>query len=79
MLITDVTGVMLIPGNQGNDCPGNGTNPNIECCCDECDYMLCCYHAMPVNLCNECKDYNCPRAAKREDTELPGEVSMVRR
>ena len=39
-MIVDVTGVVLIPGNQGRDCPGNGNQPNIECCCDECDYML---------------------------------------
>ena len=45
--IIDVTGVELTPGNP-DECLGNGEhfdkygNP-IECCCDECDYlMLCC-------------------------------------
>ena len=38
----DVTGVELRPGNGGKDCPGNGEDPQIECCCDECDYMLDC-------------------------------------
>ena len=42
-VIIDVTGIILMPGNQGKDCPGNGANPAIECCCDECDYMLCCF------------------------------------
>ena len=38
-MIIDVTGTILIPGNCGSDCPGcSGWN----CCCDECDYMLCC-------------------------------------
>ena len=46
-LIIDVTGIELIPGNLGTDCPGNGEHINengelIECCCDECDYLLDC-------------------------------------
>ena len=40
--------VSLIPGNRGKDCPGNGSHFDkygnlIECCCDECDFMLCCF------------------------------------
>ena len=42
-VIIDVTGIILMPGNQGKDCPGNGANPAIECCCDECDYYLYCF------------------------------------
>ena len=42
-MIVDVTGVPLIPGNGGKDCPGNGKNPEYECCCDECDYMMVCF------------------------------------
>ena len=46
-MIIDVTGIELIPGNLGADCPGNGEHINengelIECCCDECDYLLDC-------------------------------------
>lgn len=46
-MITDITGTQLIPGNGGEDCPGNGEhydeNGNlIECCCDECDYLQYC-------------------------------------
>lgn len=41
----DITGIELIPGNGGKDCPGNGehTDENgnlIECCCDECDFAI---------------------------------------
>jgi hypothetical protein len=42
-MIIDVTGTKLIPGNHGKDCPGNGEHEGIECCCDECNYMLCCF------------------------------------
>ncbi len=41
-MIRDITGTVLIPGNRGWDCPGNGLHPGAECCCDECDYFLCC-------------------------------------
>ncbi len=44
-MIIDITGVVLTPGNFGKDCFGNGEHIDekgnlIECCCDECDYML---------------------------------------
>ena len=42
-MIIDISGTVLIPGNKGMDCPGNGLNPDVECCCNECDYMLCCF------------------------------------
>ncbi len=47
-IIIDVTGTILTPGNHGKDCLGNGEHYNkkgklIECCCDECDYMLICF------------------------------------
>ena len=63
-MIIDVTGVQLIPGNGGADCPGNGERVGdngkiIECCCDECDYMLCCYEDMP---CADCVDPDCPHS-----------------
>ena len=46
-LIIDGTGTILTPGDEGRNCRGNGTHYNwrnkvIECCCDECDYMMCC-------------------------------------
>ena len=41
------TDPVLVPGNGGWDCPGNGLTEEIECCCDECDYMLCCMEEPP--------------------------------
>ena len=58
-MIIDETGVILIPGNGGKDCPGNGTDPTGACCCDECDYMMCYYTEQD---CDVCGDENCPRA-----------------
>lgn len=65
-MITDVTGITLRPGNGGRDCPGNGTHLNpqgetIECCCNECDYLLCC---AGIIQCNGCLDKNCPNSRK---------------
>ena len=65
-MIADPTGVMLVPGNHGKDCPGNGQHTDdagnaLECCCDECDYWQCCAEdASP--LCHFCHDAVCPRA-----------------
>jgi hypothetical protein len=44
--IYDVTGVLLSPGKP-EECLGNGTHVDengepIECCCDECDYLMLC-------------------------------------
>lgn len=59
-MLRDVTGYSLIPGNQGKDCPANGTNPEVECCCDECDYLLCCVDERFPDVCDDCKDADCP-------------------
>ena len=37
------TGMLLKPGFLGKDCPGNGMQPGVECCCDECDHFLTCF------------------------------------
>ena len=58
-MIVDITGVVLLPGNRGKDCPGNGKQN--ECCCDECDYMLCCFGNTELS-CESCHDQDCPRA-----------------
>jgi len=44
--IVDITGVELTPGDP-DMCLGNGKHVDengepIECCCDECDYLLLC-------------------------------------
>lgn len=49
--IIDVTGVELTPGKP-KECLGNGEhfdeNGNeIECCCDECDYLMLCLENDP--------------------------------
>lgn len=63
-MIMDITGIELTPGNNGEDCKGNGKhyddNGNlIECCCDECDYLICCMSE--TSNCDECTDAECIR------------------
>ena len=62
-MIMDVTGVELTPGKGGVDCLGNGRHVGadgapIPCCCDECDYLMCCCGMCD---CAECDDEECPR------------------
>ena len=64
-MLIDVTGITLTPGNMGKDCLGNGEHFDdignlIECLCDECDYMLCCF-GMQTD-CDTCNDRDCPQA-----------------
>lgn len=66
-MIVDITGIVLVPGNGGAFCPGNGEGKDalenlIECCCDECDYLLCCTEETD---CVSCRDANCPHAKKK--------------
>ncbi len=61
-MLIDVTGVIIVSGNNGKDCPGNGEHTDraghlISCCCDECDYMMCC---LP-NACKNCTNEACPK------------------
>ena len=65
-MITDVSGVVLFPGNNGKDCLGNGEHYDkngklIPICCDECNYFLCC---IGETNCEKCKDKDCPRKLK---------------
>lgn len=64
MIIDEYTGIELVPGNNGEDCYGNGLHIDddgrlIECCCNECNYGLCCVDDMCVN-CTIPKS-ECPR------------------
>ena len=66
-MILDVAGVELMPGNGGQDCPGNGRSCDergnlIEPCCDECDYMMCCFFPHADASCEQCMDALCPWA-----------------
>ncbi|MBQ4612711.1 MAG: hypothetical protein IJB26_04105 [Clostridia bacterium] len=69
-MIIDVTGTVLTPGNEGKDCLGNGLHfdkngARIECCCDECDYAVCCYDPSLWDVpCEECDDIYCPRSQR---------------
>lgn len=60
-MIIDISGTVLTPGNLGEDCLGNGKHMGIECCCNECDYLLCCLETHTDALCLSCKDPDCPR------------------
>lgn len=42
-ILDPTTGTMLQPSYHGQDCPGNGAHPDVECCCDECDYLMACW------------------------------------
>ncbi len=64
-MIVDVTGIVLIPGNGGKDCPGNGLVAGVECACDECGYLLCCLDEHDEADCQVCGDRECPRAVRR--------------
>lgn len=62
-MIKDISGIFLTPGNYGKDCLGNGEHFDnfgklINCCCDECDYLICCLFE---TNCIECIDSDCPR------------------
>lgn len=62
-MIVDVSGIILTPGDSGKNCMGNGEHFNedgnlIECCCDECDYLLCCAYKSD---CEKCSDNRCPK------------------
>ena len=61
-MIVDVTGTILVPGNGGRNCPGNGEDDPMNCCCDECDYMMCCFEMEDDHLCLVCEDRYCPRS-----------------
>ncbi len=65
-MIIDVTGTELTPGNGGVDCLGNGhlfdaSGVAIKCCCDECDYLICCSCDNWQQKCDQCHDRWCPR------------------
>lgn len=71
-MIIDVTGIVLTPGNMGEFCAGNGKHFNddgklIECCCDECDYLMCCTDMHNNKECLECRAINCPNCANTTD------------
>ena len=64
-LIIDVTGTILTPGNEGRGCRGNGEHYSlfgnlIDCCCDGCDYMMCCFDDYCYEGHDTCRADGCP-------------------
>ena len=69
-MIRDVTGTKLTPGNFVKDCLGDGRHfdkkgKRIECCCNECGYLLCCTEEDFEKACGECVDLRCPRCKNK--------------
>ena len=63
--------IELMPGNEGKECPGNGTVPGIECQCDECDYLMCCTPEYSIGSCEECNLWDCPRKQNKNCKDFP--------
>ncbi len=60
-MIVDITGIELTPGDNGEYCLGNGEHLDesgnfIECCCDECGYLMCCLEEHDSDECKKCTD-----------------------
>ena len=73
IMIIDITGIELTPGNLGNNCNGNGKHKDaqgnpIECCCDQCDYLLCC--TSENSDCKNCMDEYCLLANQAESSKI---------
>lgn len=83
-MIIDVTGIKLTPGNHGRDCLGNGLYVDekgitIECCCDECDYMRCCFENPAMKDCGVCNDRECPHSKYNLEGESTGAECHLKR
>lgn len=76
-MITDITGITLIPGNLGKDCAWNGERNGIECCCEECDYLVCCMGNPDSLDCKDCDSTEYPRCARGSDDDIGLELIKV--
>ncbi len=73
-IYVDITGVILTPGNCGKDCRGNGKHTTIfgeeiECCCDECAYMMDCLFNPSYDKCSKCREEDCPYFNADDESE----------
>ena len=62
-------GFEYVPGNGGKDCPGDGRHRDkrgkiIECCCDECDFLICCLEGSSCDNCEIDCEYNVSKDKK---------------
>ncbi len=69
-MIKDVTGIKLTPGNLGKDCLGDGRHFDkkgnlIECCCDGCNFYMCCVEEHNENDCKTCGYFYCSRVKNK--------------
>lgn len=55
-MMIDIAENKLTPGDFGKGCSGNGEHKDIECCCDECDYLMCCIDENYLQGCKCCQD-----------------------
>ena len=46
--VIDVTGIELTPG-EPTVCLGN-EKQGFECCCDECNYLIRCFHEFDIKI-----------------------------
>lgn len=67
IILIDITGTEIIPGNLGKDCFGNGKYfdeyGEMIFCCEECDYFMCCFPPAGTQGCAGCTDVYCPKYA----------------
>ena len=63
-IFIDPTGTVLTPSFHGENCAGNGEQSGSICCCDECDYMLCCIQEITKEKCKKCDVIDCPNIIK---------------
>lgn len=63
--------IEIMPGNEGRDCPGNGRNKEIECMCDECDFLMCCIPEYSPDGCEGCTYEHCPRIKSKKGDNFP--------
>ena len=65
------SGKPIQPGNCGNDCPSQNEfiilqNGEKHYICKDCFYLKCCYYLFDNRLCMLCRDFECPRAGKKQ-------------
>lgn len=68
-MIIDANGIILIPGDCGKNCPGSWEFAGLDCCCNECDYMMCCMKTHNSEECITCNDKDCPHSPNYKEAK----------